>query len=191
MEAVFLSVKAWVYLETKQHKKLLICPGCICRQSANLMSLYSGSLYTGAYFCEEKHFNLKAVKRITFFPFSYAKPIFWYISSCARCEICSKLTITAPKYVKLTIKLTIKTPLTLFSSLLTLNTFHFLLQRFFDWLWLVNCQLGLLLDYCFNSNNLNHPKHAKRNFERSELNLQCVMHSIFVFNKMQHHPLWN
>ena len=108
-------------------------------------------------------------------------------ASCARCEICSKLTIKAPKYVKLTIK----TPLTLLSSLLTLNKFHFLLQRFFDWLWLVNCQLGLLLDYCFNSNNLNHPKHAKRNFERSELNLQCVIHSIFVFNKMQHHPLWN
>ena len=30
------------------------------------------------------------------------------------------------------------------SLLLTLNTFHFLLQCFFCWLWSVNCRLGLL-----------------------------------------------
>ena len=44
------------------------------------------------------------------------KPIFWHISRRANCKICLKLSIKTPEYVKLTIKLTIKTFLTLFGS---------------------------------------------------------------------------
>ena len=47
----------------------------------------------------------------------HRKPAFQHISHCARCEICSKLTIKSPECVKLMIKLTIKTSLTLFWSL--------------------------------------------------------------------------
>ena len=51
---------------------------------------------------KNKIFNLQSAK-ISFFHY---KP---RISRRARCEICSKLTIKTPEYVKLTIKLKIKT----------------------------------------------------------------------------------
>ena len=47
---------------------------------------------------------------LSFFLFSSIKLAFWHISRRARCEICSKLPLKAPEYVKLTIK----TPLTSF-----------------------------------------------------------------------------
>ena len=84
------------------------------------MGLQSGGLIygvgggsVGAYIREEKHSNLQSVKFNTFLSFFQHKSrIFWHISGCARCEICLKLRIKAPEYVKLTIKLTVKTPLT-------------------------------------------------------------------------------
>ena len=48
------------------------------------------------------------------FVFNCGKIVFRYISRCARCERCSKLKIKTPEFVKITIKLTIKTPLTSF-----------------------------------------------------------------------------
>ena len=51
------------------------------------------------------------------FVFNCGKIVFRYISRCARCERCSKLKIKTPEFVKMTIKVTIKTPLTWFWSL--------------------------------------------------------------------------
>ena len=48
------------------------------------------------------------------FLFSSINHIFWHFSRRATCEICSKLTKKTPEYVKLTIKMEIKTPLTSF-----------------------------------------------------------------------------
>ena len=49
---------------------------------------------------------------LLFFRFSSIKLVFWHISRRARREIFSTLTIKVPEYIKLSIKLTIKTPLT-------------------------------------------------------------------------------
>ena len=65
-----------------------------------------------AYIREEKHFNLQSVKLN--FLFSSIKHVFRYFLCRARCEICSKITIKTPEYVKLMIKLKIKKPLTSF-----------------------------------------------------------------------------
>ena len=59
------------------------------------------------------HFSLQSVK-LTFLSFLPVKHVFWYFSRCGKCQICSKLTIKTPEYVKLAIKLKIKTPLTSF-----------------------------------------------------------------------------
>ena len=67
--------------------------------------------YFGGLLWEEKHFNLQSVKITTFFLFSSVKLVFWHISCHAKREICSELTIKAPKYIKLTVMLTIKTAL--------------------------------------------------------------------------------
>ena len=68
----------------------------------------------GPYIQEEKHFNLQSAKRITFLSFFHYKArILAYFTLC---KICSKLTKKTPEYIKLTIKLTIKKPLTLYWS---------------------------------------------------------------------------
>ena len=77
--------------------------------------------------------------------------VFFMFSCRVKCEIYSKLTIKTPEYITLTIKLKITTPFTSFWPLYTfwplyatLDTFQFLLQSFYCWLWSVNCRLGLL-----------------------------------------------
>ena len=73
----------------------------------------NGLMYGGASICNfKKHFNLQSVKLNTFLLFSSIKLVFWHILRRAGCEICLKLKIKTPEYIKLTIKLTIKTPLT-------------------------------------------------------------------------------
>ena len=77
------------------------------------MGLYSGEGGWGLLIFgrkDTKHFTLQSVK--LFFLFSSIKHIFWHFPRRARCEICSKLTVKTPEYLKLTIKLKIKTPLT-------------------------------------------------------------------------------
>ena len=51
---------------------------------------------------------------LLFLLFPSIKHILWHFSCRAKCEICSKLTIKTPEYVKLTIKLKTKTSLMLF-----------------------------------------------------------------------------
>ena len=75
--------------------------------------IFVGAYIRGAYIWEEKHFNLHLLNSL-FFLFSSIKHEFWHFSRRPRFEICSKLTIKTPEYVKLTIKLKIKTPLTSF-----------------------------------------------------------------------------
>ena len=77
-----------------------------------------GLIYgTGSYIWGKKHFNMQSVTLITFLSFFSVKLVFWHTSRRVICEICSKSIIKAPGYVELTIKLTIKTPLTSFWSL--------------------------------------------------------------------------
>ena len=78
---------------------------------------------------EEKHFNLQSVKFITFLSFSSIKLVFRHVSCCAKCEICSKLTIKDTRIRKVNDKVNNKdtVDVVLVSLLLTLNTFHFLL----------------------------------------------------------------
>ena len=73
-----------------------------------------GHIYIWAYTWEEKHFILQSVKHTFFSFFSSIKHVFWHFSDHGRCEICLKFTIKTPEYIKLTIKLKIKTLLTLF-----------------------------------------------------------------------------
>ena len=67
----------------------------------------------------DPYFPVYGPNQICIFPVNKdrRKPVFWHISRRTRCEIRSKLTIKTPEYKKLMIKLTIKTPLTLFWSL--------------------------------------------------------------------------
>ena len=60
--------------------------------------LYMGGLYSGG-----KTLLLSSIKQV-----------FRHFSLRARCEMCSKLTIKIPEYVKLTIKLKIRTQFTSF-----------------------------------------------------------------------------
>ena len=83
----------------------LIRPGLIYRQRANLMGLYSGGGGGALHTSICNRLNL-----LLFFLSSGIKLVFRHISRRVRCEICSKLTIKAPEYVKLMIKLTIKIP---------------------------------------------------------------------------------
>ena len=57
-------------------------------------------------------FNL--LNLLFFLSFFSIKYVFWHFSRRATCEICSKLTIKTPEYVKLIIKLKIKKPMTSF-----------------------------------------------------------------------------
>ena len=88
-------------------------PERIYGQRTNLMGQYSRGK-GGAYIREEKHLNLQPVKLTFPFFFSSIKQVFSNLSCRARCDICSKLTIKTPEYVKLTIKFKIKAPLTSF-----------------------------------------------------------------------------
>ena len=75
--------------------------------------------YSSPYMREEKFLicNLLNMVKLTFcFFFSGIKHVFRHFSRRRICEICSVLTIKTPEYVKLTIKLKIKTPLTSFWS---------------------------------------------------------------------------
>ena len=94
--------------------------------------------------------------------------IFWHISRCTSYGICSKVTIKAPEYVKLTIKLTIKTPLTSFwSRIIKFEHIPLMLQCSFCWLSSVNCRLGLLLvvlTFCACWNQFRKSSHLRRNY---------------------------
>ena len=68
-----------------------------------------GHMYIWAYTWEEKHFILQSVKHTFSFIFSSIKHVFWHFSRHGRCEICLKLTIKTPEYIKLTINLKIDT----------------------------------------------------------------------------------
>ena len=116
-----------------------------------MMGLYSGAgdwgVGSGGLYCTGK--SLQHAFCSTYY-FSFFFPIlssyFCIFHVVRRCEIYSKLPIKAAEYVKLRIRLTIDTvEVTLVSLLLTLNTFHFLLQCFYCWLWSAISSLGLLL----------------------------------------------
>ena len=97
----------------KYREILLIRPGRIYGQRTNLMGLYlEGGLYTGGLIFGTKNTSIcNLLNLLLFFLFSSIKLVFWDISRHARCEICSRLIVKAPEYLKLTMKLTIKTPL--------------------------------------------------------------------------------
>ena len=115
----------------------LIHPGRIYGQRTNLMGLYSGEL----------HFSLQSVKVITFLSFSSIKLVLWHISRNERWKIKFKVKNKGTRISKVNDKVNSKdtVDVVLVSLLLKLNAFHFLLQCFYYWLWLVNCRLGLLL----------------------------------------------
>ena len=71
------------------------------------------------------------------FLFSSIKHVFCHFSPRARCEICSKLTIKTPEYVNDEVKNKDTIDVVLASLLLTLSTFHFLLQpsKHSSWSW--------------------------------------------------------
>ena len=92
----------------------LIRPGRIYGQRTNLMGLYSGGLYPRGLIFGRKKTSIWNLLNLLFFLFSSIKHVFRHFSRRARCKICSKLTIKIPEYVKLMIKLKIKTPLTSF-----------------------------------------------------------------------------
>ena len=71
---------------------------------------------------------------ILLFFLSSIKHVFWHFSFRSRCEICSKLTIETLKYVKLMIKLKIKTQST--------------------WLWPLWCQLWTHFTSCYSLSQL-------------------------------------
>ena len=102
-------------------KILLIHPGRTYRQRTNLMSLYLGGLIygeRGGLIFGRK--NTSICNLLTYFSFFFFSLKHQHFSPHARCEICSKLTIKTPGYVKLMIKLKIQTKeilLTLFCSL--------------------------------------------------------------------------
>ena len=88
---------------------------------------------------------------------SSKKFAFWLIWFCARYEICSKLTVKASEYVKLTIK-----SLLLMCS--NLNTFQFLLQCFYCWLRSVGAgAIACCSDVCAYWNQLRRSFHLWRN----------------------------
>ena len=106
-------------------------------------SILGGRIYgEGAYIWQKKHSNLQSVKISTFFSsFRYKARISAYFASCKLDN--NKNTRMRNINDKVNNKDTVD--VVLVSLLLTLNTFHFLLQCFYCWLWSVNCQLGLLL----------------------------------------------
>ena len=103
---IYICIYIYIYI---YRKILLIRPGSIYGQRTNLMGLYSRGFIFG-----RKNTSIwNLLKLLLSFLFSSRKLVFWHISPRARCEICFKLPIKTPEYVKLTIKLTIKTPFTI------------------------------------------------------------------------------
>ena len=100
----------------------LIRPGRICGQNTNLMNLYLGGgglgwwgrlMYNRNYIWG-LYTPVCNLLKLRFFLFLPVEHVFWHFSSCAKCEICSKLTVKTPEYTKLAIKLNKKTVLTSF-----------------------------------------------------------------------------
>ena len=100
-----------------------------------------------AYIQEEKHFFQFPVCQIpfSFFFFQYKSCIFAFSTSCKMrnmFRVDNKDTRICRVNIKVKNKDTVDVVLA--TLLLTLRTFHFLLQCFYCWLWSVNCWLGLL-----------------------------------------------
>ena len=90
-------------------------PWRIYGQNTNLMGLFGKDGGRGIFGRKNTSTcNLNLLNLLLLFFFSSVKFVFWHISRRSRYEICSKLTIKTPEHVKLTIKLTTKTSLTLF-----------------------------------------------------------------------------
>ena len=115
------------------------------------MSLYSGALYTamraGELIFGRKNTSICNFLNLLFFLFSSIKHVLWHFSRRARQfnnkdKVNNKDTRIGKVNDKIWNKDTVDVVLT--SLLLTLNTFHFLLQCLYCWLWSVNCRLGLL-----------------------------------------------
>ena len=119
----------------------------------------------GDYIREENHFNLQSVNLTFLFP--SVEHIFRYFLDHARCEIFKvNNKPTRIRKVNDNVKNKGTVGLVLASLLLTLNTFHFFLQCFYCWLWLVNCHLGLLfvvLTHCGCWNQVKPSFHLWRN----------------------------
>ena len=64
-----------------------------------------GTYIHGGIIFERENTSICNLLNLLFFVFWCLKHIFQYFSPRARCEILSKLTITKPEYIKLTIKL--------------------------------------------------------------------------------------
>ena len=77
---------------------------------------FDGRIFGGGIFGRKNTSTCNLLNLLLLFLFFQYKICIWHISRRARFEICSKLTIKIPEHVKLTIKLTIKTSLTLFWS---------------------------------------------------------------------------
>ena len=120
-----------------------------------------GAVGWWAYIREKKHFKLQSIKLITFLCFFHYKTrISAYCTSCKMWNM-FKINNKGTRIRKVNDKVISKrtgirkvndifnnrdtVDVVLVSLLLTLNTFHFLLQCFYCWLWSVICGLGLLL----------------------------------------------
>ena len=130
----------------KYRKIPLIRPGRIYGQSTNFIGLYSGGLiYGGAYIREEKHFNLQSVKLTFLSFFQHKSRISAFFPSCKMWDM-FKVNNKDTRIRKVNDKVKNKDTVDVVRAflLLTLNTFHFLLQCFYCWLWSVSFRLGLL-----------------------------------------------
>ena len=131
--------------------------------------LFRGRLIYGrAYIWDEKHFNLQSVKLITFLSFfQYKARILGYLTSCKMWKM-FKVNNKGTRIPKVNNEVNNKDTLdvVLVSLLLNLNTFHFLLQCFYCWLWSVNCWRELLLvvlTLCVCWNQFRQSFHLQRN----------------------------
>ena len=135
------------------HKILLIYPGRIYGKRTNLMSLYSGvegGLYSGG-----KSPQFSIFQTYFSFFFQYKAHILAFFMLCKMWNMFKVNNLDTRIYkVNDEFKNKYTIDLVLAFLLLTLNTFHFLLQCFFYWLWSVNCWLGLfvvlMLCACWN-----------------------------------------
>ena len=121
----------WVYIRTKDK-----CDGPI----------FGGRGGGRAYIREEKHFNLKSVKLIFLCFIQYRARISAFFTSCKMWNM-FKVNNKDTRICKVDDKVKKNkdtVDVVLASLLLILNTFHFLIQCFYCWLWSVNCRLGLL-----------------------------------------------
>ena len=89
----------------------------------------------------EKNTSICNPLNLLFFLFLSIKLVFRHLSCRGSCEMCSWLISKVND--KVNNKDTIDAVLA--SLLLTFNTFDYLLQSFYFWIWSVNCRLELLL----------------------------------------------